>query len=161
ALGAALLGMLLAKGPAGAPVVGAVIAGVCIVRRSIRPAASPVIWIGVLLASGAAFLLLRPIWSAKGHPEAVLEDVQKFLWDPSRLAGIVLLIPTAFIASLPGWLALILPWGRAATEECKAWGALPAWDRPPVGGSARTLARAWVIAMVVYTAIGIGNVRYA
>ena len=154
AAGIALMGVM--KGPAGAPaLVGALVAP-CVVAGSLRPLACPRLW--AMLALGAAPLALL-VWAiarqAARLDNVVTQPVGDFLWSTDRLVGVVLLVPAALAAMLPASLALLFPWGPNARGE--------AGERlPPLSvETARTLARACLLALGVLLVAGVSNPRYA
>jgi hypothetical protein len=143
----------LAKGPASAPVLGGVLIGACIASRSIRTLANQRMSVSLLLAAGALTLLGMKIYLANSDPDAVREDVAgQFLWSPSRIAGVLTLIPLAFASAMPMSLGL-LPgclWRKPEVNTGIANRILPA-----------TLAWAWLCSVAILMLSGVSNARYA
>ncbi|MFI4896205.1 MAG: ArnT family glycosyltransferase [Phycisphaerales bacterium JB059] len=144
----------LSKGPAGAPVVVGALVGGVFARRSIRALRSPWLWVGLgagAIASGGMFLLLA---RALGDEPAVRAAPASHLWS-APVTQILALGPTGFVYALPLSLALLRPWGPDARREGDA-------DEREAGvlECARALAWAWVVAMALWTAIGLSNPRY-
>ncbi len=146
----------LAKGPASAPVVIAVIAAACIATRSVRPLLGTV-WMTVALAGSViaalAWMIARAARAETIPP--VLQSPEAFLFEPGRLLGVATLIPAAFAQSLPVSLALLFPWGRDARGE-----AAGHEDRARTLPVARALAWGWLIAVGLLMVMGVRNPRY-
>lgn len=139
----------LAKGPASLPVLGGVLLGGCIAAKSIRPLASRGVWIAFLFGASAAVVLLLKFLIANDTTDAVREDVAgQFLWSPSRVIGVVTLIPAAFVGAMPAALALLAPFVRGASDREGA-------ER------GRALAWAWTVSVVLLMCAGVSNARYA
>ncbi len=156
ALGVAIAGMGLVKGPAGAPVALGALGAVCLVNGSLRPLVAGRLWAALLLAAallaGPAWLMLR----ARAEPDAVTQGVSEFLWSRERLGGIALVIPMALLAGLPGTLALLFPWGPDARRE----GLAGQGEFGETFARARAVALACLLAMGVYALAGVSNHRY-
>ncbi len=149
-------GMLLSKGPAGLPVLGGVIASVVLTTRSPRPIFRPALWAGLILGGLAFFVYSLFVQRAlnRSGEQAVLQGVDAFLFEPGSILKIALLIPTSFVYALPVSLALLFPFGPDAKKEAEG-----EFARSVV--IARALATAWIGSVVLYTALGVGNPRYA
>ncbi|QOJ01406.1 MAG: glycosyltransferase family 39 protein [Phycisphaeraceae bacterium] len=158
-LAAGLLVMVLAKGPAGVPVVaGVVVAGVIVAGarrgvddRSAGGMRAGLVWIGLGLVAAVGVLGLvaaRFLGGGVSDGGAVTQSPGEFLWDRGRLWGVAWLIP--------GALAMGLPWTVAP-----AW-ALWAWRRGDarVSIEAKMLSLGFALGVVVYTALGVSNTRY-
>ncbi|MCC6676645.1 MAG: glycosyltransferase family 39 protein [Phycisphaerales bacterium] len=152
----------LAKGPAGAPVLGAVILAALIVKRSWRPALNPAL-IAALLVSGAALAGLAMAISgaaARAGQSVVTQGVSDFLWEPSRILGVLTLPVAALAAGLPGSLGLLFAWspaGRIALST-RQRAAEPVEDGPSF--MARGLAWSCLLSLVILLIAGVSNPRY-
>lgn len=157
---AALVAAALAKGPAGLPVLGGVVAGACLARRSVRPARSPVLWIGTV---GATVVLGVVAWrmaaalQASGET-AITQTPGEFMWSGAGVTALGLLAVAAmpvvaWASAFPASLALLFPWGPDARAEA------------PEGDEGWLMARATALAIVLslglYTVLGVHNPRYA
>lgn len=139
---------LLAKGPAGLPVIGAaVVVGLAMSDRRGRAAGR----IGLFIAGIG--LLIAPIawWLVSRLPDepAVVQSPSEFLWELSRLPGIALLPLAAIGAAAPasvGLLALFRPLSPAD---------------PEVARFARVLGFSVLVALGVFVVAGVSNPRYA
>lgn len=153
--GIAIAGAALAKGPASAPVLIAVIAAACVVGRSLRPL-TRILWVA-LIPAGAIIgaLALAITRAAQQLPlEPVLQSPEAFLFEPGRLLAIAALVPSAFLQCMPVALVLLFPWGPDAKSEVGP-------DLSHRGFAvARTLAVAWLIAVGVFMLAGVSNPRY-
>jgi len=149
-----LVGLALAKGPAGAPAVVAAVAGSCVALRSVRAVLHPALGTAVLLAAGviagAAALILARLSELDVEP--LTQGTQAFLWNQDKLLGVLLLAPWAFIAALPVSLAVLFPFGADAVSE---WSGDPRSLR-----AARALGWTIVIGLVGMTLLGVSSVRY-
>lgn len=160
-----ILWFALAKGPASAPVVIAVIAAVCVVSRSIKPLAS-IAWLPIIASiaciAGLGWLIARAASAAPIAP--VTQSPGAFLFEPGMLLGVLTLPLIAFAQTLPASLAILFPWGPDARAE--AHPDTPRADTPDLGWSparfriARALAVAWIIAVGLYMLFGVRNPRY-
>ncbi|MCA9288816.1 MAG: glycosyltransferase family 39 protein [Phycisphaerales bacterium] len=158
--GVALAGMALAKGPAGLPVVAAVLPAACIVRWSIGVIARPSLALVLVVPGLVLGLVSWAMAEALGrvHGPVITQDVGEFLWEGSKIGRILTLPGAAWASMLPAGLALFLflPRRRAERPESgEATGLPPRAER--VG---RVLALAWLIATLTYAAIGVSNPRY-
>ena len=151
-LALALFGMVMAKGPAGAPVVVSSWLAACVVASSLRPLLrapflsavfTGVVLSGVVLA-GIAWRLSRL------DAEPVTQGVGEFMWSLDRLPRILALAPTGLLYALPVSLALLPPFSRRPLVA-------PAGDARP---RAQALALSCLLSLVVYTLLGIDNPRY-
>lgn len=150
-----ILGAALAKGPASAPVLAGVPLGACLMQRSAAPLRRPGVWMAVGLAALAGAPIAAAVLGANAQPETVRQGIGEFLWRPDRIVGILLLPAVAFGAALPMSLGLLFPFGPDAVRE----GERSAADRR-AADAARTLAGGWVLAVAMYTAVGLSNPRY-
>jgi len=151
-LALALFGMVVAKGPAGAPVVVASWVAACIVAHSLRPLFRAPFLTAVLtgvVLSGAVFAAIA--WRlARIDAEPVTQGVGEFMWSVDRLPRILALGPTGLLYALPLSLALLPPFSRRPIVE------EPSDARP----RAQAIALGCVLSLVAYTALGIDNPRY-
>ncbi|MDX2118593.1 MAG: hypothetical protein SFY96_10465 [Planctomycetota bacterium] len=166
ALGAATAcsAMIVTKGPAALPVVGAavVVGCVCARKRGVRVLPRAAIVACALLAGlalAAAVLLEMKRRIALLPPElVVLQDPREFLWNLSRLGGIVSLPIAGWASALPASLVvlMLLParWMGGALGER---GDATQDDDVHVG---RTLAWVFAIALAIFTLSGVSNPRY-
>lgn len=153
--GIAIAGAALAKGPASAPVLLAVIAAACVVGRSLRPL-TRVLWVALIPAGviiGAlALAIARAVEQLPLQP--VLQSPEAFLFEAGRLLGIAALIPSALLQCMPVALVLLFPWGPDAKSEVG----------PDLSHRAYTIARAlpvaWLIAVGIFMLAGVSNPRY-
>jgi len=149
-----LLGMMLAKGPAGVPAVIAAAAGCCVALRSpkalLHPAFGMALLLSVGMIAGIAALIFARL--ADLDTESVTQGMQPFLWDPSRLLGVLVLVPAAFIAALPVSIAILFPFGADAASEWKG--------DPRSLRAGRALGWSIAIGLVGMMFIGVSNVRY-
>lgn len=147
--GLALAAAGLFKGPAGLPVLaGVVLAG------ALTPGALARAWRGWAVAALVAAAVLVPIGliirrEASILPDLVSQGPGEFLWDPSRLGGIALLMPAALASALPASLALLFPWGPDARRE----------DAGP-RSAARLVGLAVLLGLGVFVLAGVSNPRY-
>lgn len=162
--GLAVAAAVLAKGPAGLPVLVAAVASACIVRRSVRPCVDPFLWLALTLAAAVLTPVGLAIAARLGDIRAaggsiVLQSPAAFAFEPGRLVGIALLLPAAFVSAFPAALAALFPWGPDARREAE--------ERRPAAGSdtplrlAQAAVLTFLIACGLYTLAGIGNPRYA
>lgn len=153
----------LAKGPAGFTAIGCAAAAGLIVggRGAVRR--SPWLGASVLMAGGvlgAAGVLVWRAAAATGQ-EPVVQGVSEFLWTGRALtaggiAAVLLMAPTALLSALPATLGLLLPWGPDARREV-ADGLMPG----PARAAARALGLACLLSLLLLTALGVANPRYA
>lgn len=144
----------LAKGPAALPcLIAALSAGAMLLGwRSLL--GNVRLWGSIALAG----LIVAGVFSAiaarlAGLPAAaVTQSVSSFMWEPDRIAGILLLPLAAWVSGLPASLAFLFPWGRGAHDERARGSTLD---------SARLVAWTWVICVAIYTLAGVSNPRYA
>lgn len=163
--GAAVLAIIaagLAKGPAGAPVLGGVILAVVIVKRSWRYLLNPG-WIAAMIGAAGVLTGLGMAISgaaARAGQTAITQGVGDFLWEPSRAAAILTLPLVALAAGLPGSLAMVFAWspaGRAALSP-RQRDAEPARDGP--SDIARALAWSTLLSLLILVIAGVSNPRY-
>ncbi|MBC7835601.1 MAG: glycosyltransferase family 39 protein [Phycisphaerales bacterium] len=154
---AAALGIViavLAKGPAGAHVLIAVVGASCVVARSTRPLVRPGLWISLVLAAAVVAPIALAVLRANSDNPAITQSPVAFLWERHRLLGIATLAPAAFIAALPASLWLLFPWGSDARAEGRG-------SDQPRFRVARALGFAWVISIAILVISGVSNPRYA
>jgi hypothetical protein len=155
----------LAKGPASLPCFAGALLGCAVAMRGQRPIfrtlISPWPWIALALGAiplGVWMWLVQARLDQTGET-AIVQSADAFLWEPGRLVGIVLLAPTAFIAALPASLGVLFPFGPDARRE-----AVTSQDSDESSAElriARALAWSFVLSLVIFTLLGVGNVRYA
>ncbi len=154
ASGIAVMG--LAKGPAGAPVVGAAVLAAGVLRW--RALARAELWAGLAIGAAVVAAVYVLVWrsveaSGLASPVALHGT---HLWRPGHELGVLALAPTAWAWALPASLALLFAWGPDARRE---------GEQNADAGERRTfalgLSLAWVLSLMVCTAIGIANARYA
>lgn len=149
ALGAALLGVLLTKGPAAAPTIVGTVLGCALVVRKWRVLAAPALWVGVAIASGVSAWLALEL-QAELRDRAgpyVTQSPLAFSFSAGAVFGILALPIAAFASHLPASFSLLAMLG---------WQALNERDRV-----ARAAARAWLVSILIYMAFGVSNNRYA
>ncbi|MEO0632133.1 MAG: hypothetical protein AAFY46_15635, partial [Planctomycetota bacterium] len=149
ALGVALLGMILTKGPAAVPtVVGTVLACAMIVRRW-RALLSPAVLVGLAIAGGVSAWLaveLAAQLETRAEPH-VSQSPLAFSFTAGQLFAVLALPIAAFASHLPASLAML---------PLVGWQDLDDRDRV-----ARACARAWLVSILIYMAFGVSNNRYA
>jgi 4-amino-4-deoxy-L-arabinose transferase-like glycosyltransferase len=149
ALAVSLAGMAVVKGPSGLPAVLGAIAGACVMMRSARVLLSPRL-VSALAVAGAmiAYVAWRVLQRAAELPEPpVLQSAARFLYKPGHLPQVFLLPLSSLLAVLPWSLSLI--------------GALPASIQEDYHDRlGRGAAYAVLIALLIYTVIGVSNNRY-
>ncbi|MCA9298773.1 MAG: glycosyltransferase family 39 protein, partial [Phycisphaerales bacterium] len=144
ALGLAIAG--LAKGPAAAPTLAAVLVAAMFVDR--RAWAAWPVWGGVVLGGAAVALVIWRLSVAIGDAPKIAQGPSDFLWSRPWTDSVAL-VPVAWISAFPSCLALFFPWGPdARREDVRGW---------PL---ARAVAFAWVGGALLYLAIGVQNPRY-
>jgi 4-amino-4-deoxy-L-arabinose transferase-like glycosyltransferase len=165
-LAAALIGVVLCKGPAGLPIIGASVVAACIVRWSIAPIRDGVMWIALVIACAAllgVWLRMRSAIEGSGQIP-VLQGPSEFLWSREKLsirglAGVLGMPLLALASALPASLALLFPWGADAPREASVHEA----GEPVYGGfaAARAVAIACVLSLALLVLLGVDNPRYA
>lgn len=155
--GGAITLMGLAKGQASAPCLFGAIAAALIVKRTWRILARAELFAAMGLAAGVlgaiAWLIVRAV-SATNEP-VIWQGVDEFLWLPGKALRVLGLGPTALLYALPLSLGLLFPWGRDARKE-----ALRAGEEQSLA-MAQAIAFACLVALLVYTVVGVSNPRYA
>lgn len=149
ALGAALLGMVLTKGPAAVPTVAGTVLGCAMIVRRWRALAAPSLWVGVAIAAGVTAWLAMELasqLSTRAEPH-VAQSPLAFSFSAGTVLAILVLPIAAFASHLPASLAML---------PLVGWQDLDDRDRV-----ARACARAWVVSIVIYMAFGVSNNRYA
>lgn len=149
-----IAGAIIMKGPAALPVFAGVLLAACVLHRSLRPLLKPALWVSLALAAAIVVPLAMAFHKASADPDAVTEPLSAFLWSRNHLGGVLTLLPAAFIAALPASLALLFPFGKSARSERVLAGDIG--DILAYG-----LAWAWVLSLLVFTASGVANARYA
>jgi 4-amino-4-deoxy-L-arabinose transferase-like glycosyltransferase len=165
--GLAMAAMIIAKGPAGVPVVvGVGLCAVVIMRRShsVKSSAggeggalvttagrilfglTPGVMLCAVLTTGAAW---RTMVTLEGLPPPIIEQPSHFLWNIRNLGMILSLPLAAWVSGLPLSIAYIMFW------------RLPPLRSTFADATARSLAWGLLSAIVIYTMVGIGNDRYA
>lgn len=170
ALGTA--GLLLSKGPASLPCVAGALLACAIVQRRLAGAFNPYALSAVALGSMpfVAWLYLATV-RAKGL-DPVTQTPGRFLWDPKHLAETLLLIPRAWASALPWSAVLLVPFlspiprgrglGGGFDSPQTPTAAREREDSPAHADAlAQALALTALLALFIYTATGINNVRYA
>lgn len=165
AIGAALgtAGMVVTKGPAALPVVGAAaVVGLvlaerrCIPQRGLRTGVVAAALLGGLCLAVSVLVEMKRRIALLPPELVVLQDPREFLWNLSRLGGIASLPVVGWVAALPGSLGVLLvvprKWwgGQTPANESLSLGLLPA------------VAVAWTLiaALLVFTVAGVSNARY-
>lgn len=165
AIGAALgtAGMVVTKGPAALPVVGAAaVVGVVLAARNRMPQrgtragmVTAALLGGLSLAASVLLEMKRRI--AALPPElVVLQDPREFLWNLSRFGSIISLPIVGWAAALPASLGVLLVVPR------KWWGGQISANPSDSQPFTPAVAVAWtlVAALVVFTVAGVSNARY-
>ncbi|MEO1534338.1 MAG: glycosyltransferase family 39 protein [Planctomycetota bacterium] len=149
ALGAALLGMILTKGPAAVPTVLGTLLACAMIVRMWKALASPAVWIGIAIAGGVtAWLSLELAVQLEMRSEPhVKQSPLAFSFSAGKLFAIVALPLAAFASHLPASLAMLPLLG---------WQDLDDRDRV-----ARACARGWLLSILIFMAFGVSNNRYA
>ena len=115
---------MLAKGPASAPVVLAIIGAACIVRRSPSPLFES---LGPISIATMAALVLGNMTLQAMQRETVgviLQSPSAFMFEPGMILGVLTLPLVAFASMLPASFALLFPWGPDAQREADAGAGL-------------------------------------
>lgn len=165
-LAVAVAGAAAAKGPAGAPVLGGAVAGGLLVAWRTPGIGRRLALLILSLAAGGAAIIavwvaMRAAAAAPGT-EAVSQSAGEFLWSGPILE--ILTLPlVALIAALPLTLALPQAWARGTPTPQRGnrdAGSAASGGSPPGQALARALGWATLIAIAIYTLIGLSNVRY-
>lgn len=143
---------VLAKGPGVLPCVGAVVVAVCAIERSWRVLARPVLVPYVIPALAVLGAIGTAAWLHVKPEGAVTQSVTEFMWQEKRVLQILALTPLALASAIPASFAVLFPWGPDARGEKVNARSLRI---------AKTLAVACVLSLMVLTALGIDNPRYA
>jgi hypothetical protein len=140
---------VLAKGPAILPVLLAAIGAAGLVGGWSTLRQQRAWWLIPLVGSILSMLVLGGIalWVRTHHEEAVVERVFGFRWSWSILVGMLLLFPRCLVQGMPASLALVVPWLRPASD--------------PATKIARALTLTALLAVSIYSAVGLTNERYA
>ncbi len=152
-----VVGFMVMKSVASVPCVAGAVVGACVARRSSAPLKCGWAWGAVIIGGAAAALVLRHFAMINNDADAVREGGKfalKWLENPR---GVIVLLPMAILAALPGSLALLFAFGRDARAEGET-GADPAWSGCVLAG--RACAWAWLASCAIYVAIGLDNPRY-
>lgn len=148
--------MLLAKGPAGLPAVAGVVVACAIVRGRARVLVDPSLWLGLTLGVTALAAWWVAVQVRLGGESAIVQSPGAFAFEPGKLGGVALLLPSALLAALPASLALLFVWGPDARAEAAA-----------NAHAARRYLLAWtltlspLIGLAILTLSGVSNPRYA
>lgn len=174
----AIIAAGLAKGPAGAPVLGAALLSAMIVKRSWRVLVKPSL-LGALAVAGIVLGLVAYMTFDAAHRAGsgvITQGVSDFMWDIRKLKDVLLLPFAALAAGMPGSLALFFAWspaGRAALSPRQreaelghhvSGAASPATDEASIAGPsdmARALALTCLLSMAILIIAGVHNPRYA
>lgn len=152
AAGLALAGMILTKGPAGLPCVGAAV-GACVLvqgwgqsrRTAVRLCLTATLGLGAV----GLFALLAAARLRGMDASPVLEPPSRFLWRPDRIGQVLLLPIAAIVSAMPHGLAL------AAVP------ALPPLACVRADRAGRAAAWALALSLIFYMVLGVSNPRYA
>lgn len=159
---AALVVMVLAKGPAGAPVIAAAVIATVLVKKSGRILLRP-----AFAASLGAAAAVVGVWgwltlSALRHigEAAITQGVGDFMWEPRKLIGVLTLPFAATGASLPASLALLFAWSPAGRGVLSPRQRLAESDAPGPSDIARILALTTLLSIAILMIAGVSNPRY-
>lgn len=156
AAGLGLAGMLLTKGPAGLAAVGGVVLAAAWTQRRWGVLTSGWLWLvlalGVLPFGGWLWALSRELAQAGVTP--VLESPGRFLWRPGEGLGVALLGPITLVSALPFSLALLPALAGPGLREMPG-------ERAMAEVFGVTVSRGVVLALAIYTLVGVSNNRYA
>ena len=157
--------MLFLKGPAGLPVLAGTFVAAILAKRAgwntlakvLRPAVIVPIVLGIGLFG--FWLIVISARVATLTTEPVIEPPTQFLWNASRIGGILLLPFMAFGAAAPAPLITILPLFKPIWQRIrKHANPLPIWHNwPPMG---RVVAIALLASILCFMLVGVANVRY-
>jgi 4-amino-4-deoxy-L-arabinose transferase-like glycosyltransferase len=147
---AGLAGMAIVKGPAAIPCLIAAGAAACLMRRRPRVLVSPALTWGIVLAGiVVAALAWRIAQRVAELPEApVVQSAEQFLWKPGRRLEVLVLPASALLAALPWSGALLFAFIKTREPET------PELDR------GRAVSLTVLLALAIYTVIGVYNNRY-
>ncbi len=154
---------VLAKGPASAPVVAAVLIAPALLRMWSRRANIAVIAMGAIAAAVLIPVGRRVIAATIGDPavaqDAITQGAGEFLWAGGirGAAHVLMLAPMALFVALPTSLAFMFPWGRDARAEAESAGDA-AMRRLR---AARLVGLSWLVALGIMCLVGVSNHRYA
>jgi 4-amino-4-deoxy-L-arabinose transferase-like glycosyltransferase len=162
----ATAGLLLCKGPASLPCIGAAMLAGAIVHRRLAAAFNPYALGAIALGCVPFFVWLYLATLRSKGLDPVTQTPGRFLWDPEHLLETLLLVPRAGASALP-WSAVLivplvlLPRSRRASGHAR----LGEHDErnvaiTPADRVARALALTTLLALLIYTLTGIHNVRY-
>jgi hypothetical protein len=146
---------VLAKGPAGAPVVGGVLIAAAVLRMWTLRGLAGVVAIGAV-AAAVLVPVGRRVLAANADPMAITQGTDDFLWSKG-VAPVLMLLPMALFSALPAALAMMFPWGKEASEEARTGGR----GAERALRAARLLGTAWMCSLGIMMAIGVSNPRYA
>ncbi len=171
ALGTA--GLLLSKGPASLPCVGAALLAGAFVQRRFAAAFKPSA-LGAILVGCVPFCwwLFLATMRSKGL-DPVTQTPGRFLWDPKHLLETLLLVPRAWASALPWSAVLLVPLLTRPRREQELGGGVAltppsstehrgVFNRPNAEPDhlAKALTLTTLLALLIYTLSGIHNVRY-
>ena len=151
---AALL-MLLAKGPAGFPILLALIISAAILSRSIKSFLN----LSILIPIAAAAILFAWHWSntlQAAGPDAIVQSPNAFMFETGKLLKLAGFIPVSLLTALPITLALLFPWGKDAKTE-----ATESTTHTQQLHTAQLIALAVPLALLIMMLTGVSNDRYA
>jgi len=147
--------MILTKGPAGFPILLALVFSAAILTRSIKSFFNPFIWTPVTIAA----LIFAWHWSntldAAG-PNAITQSPNAFMFETGRLLKLAAFIPVSLLTALPITLALLFPWGKDAKAEASESESLTQQLN-----TAKLIALSIPLALLIMMLTGVSNDRYA
>lgn len=156
-LGAGVVIAVLAKGPAGAPVLAGVLLAVPILRM-FRLRAHMWMVVGAGLAAAVLVPVGRRVLEGTPLDQAITQEPGEFLWaGGTKVIGrVLMMLPMAFVTALPMSLAMVFPLAKEARGEAQEGpGAMLALN------AGRLAAAAWLCALGIMTVAGVSNPRYA
>ncbi len=152
-----LIFLILAKGPAGVPVALATLPAACLVLHSTKPLKQPLLWLALTFT--VAIITLLSILTA--HQLNITNDTPitqspiNFFWSLKNAWRALLLIPSAWLAALPMSLALLFFTSPDAKKERLST------STPNLHTLAYALFYTVAISLIIFSALGISNHRYA
>lgn len=159
----------IVKGPAAIPCILAALVASVVVTRRWRTLRNLPFWTAVLVAAltlGGFALAIRAR-AASLDLAPVTQSPAGFLWDLNKWTAIVLLPLSSLASALPG--SLLLPWSLRRTPVAPTQARTPATVPPKAPSTtdihapliAKTLTLTVLLALVIYTILGVSNNRYA
>lgn len=152
--GVALGGALLAKGPAGVPVLLGSAAALLLTRALPVKRLVPALLVMAAIALAMFVPVVLQMKRAASLPDAVTQGVDEFLWSRKKLGEIAILPVMGLLSAFPASLAMLFPWGRDAKGE-----PVSADDTHALR-AARACSLAMLAALGIYTLSGVSNPRY-